>query len=63
MRHSNGEWDALGNKEKCLSTYQFIKTGLAVHLCYLQAKALLVRIEHIKDICNNSIEKQQCSIS
>lgn len=52
MKHRNGEWEVYGNKEKCPCTYQYLKLGLMVRLCYLQAQASLSRIEHKKDICN-----------
>lgn len=52
MRHSNGEWEVYSNKEKCPSTYQYLKSGFMVLLCYLQAQASFSRTEHTKDTCN-----------
>lgn len=52
MRHGNGESEVYGNKEKCPCTYQYLKLGSMVPLCYLQAQGPLTRTAHIKDTCN-----------
>lgn len=51
-RHSYGEWEIHGNKDKCPSTNQYLKLRLMVHVCNLQAQPSLSRIEHKKDTCH-----------
>lgn len=46
MRHSMMSGKIYGKKDKCPSTYQYLKLRLIVHLCFLQAQASLSRIEH-----------------